>query len=79
MPSYEELRAQLVTRIRATDEARRDSQVAGDCEHQRQRFKQTVLPDNPRFTGAGAVFIVSACTKCKQKELIDYEIVGLKP
>lgn len=87
MPSLEDLRAQLVQRVRtAQDERRQAKLVQSDCDHDWQRFRQTVVPDvkpdwHAKLPGARAFvgtayFIVRGCTKCKRKEFIDYRVIG---
>ncbi|WP_138443438.1 hypothetical protein [Sinomonas susongensis] len=47
--------------------------VAG-CAHPLQTYRQTVVPTNARFKGAGAHFIVKACVTCRTKRAVDYVV-----
>jgi hypothetical protein len=69
----DQARARLETRLKAVRAERTvaQQQSADTCEHQWQRFRQTVVADNLKFQGH-AHFIVKGCTKCHKKLVLDY-------
>lgn len=69
----EQLRAELKAKIRTVREVRREQEQRNDCDHEWQRFKQTIATDNER-SHVTAYFIVKGCPKCKRKDVIDYVV-----
>ncbi|EON33766.1 hypothetical protein GTC6_05347 [Gordonia terrae C-6] len=74
MINYEDHRLKLQSIIFAKGERKAQEQEAKvetpQCTHKRQRFTQTIRPDNPNFRGE-AHFVVSACVPCKLKSYLE--------
>ena len=74
MIDYAAHRLKLESIISAKAERKaREQQIADEpprCTHQRERFTQTIRPDNPNFKGE-AYFVVSACVPCKLKSYLE--------
>lgn len=69
----EQLRQKLLERIEQTKHANKESKDAKRCTHDKQIFKQTIVPGNDKFHGQ-AYFVYTACVGCKTKVLRDYVV-----
>lgn len=64
-------RARFSTKIDIRKEqAEAEAQKSNPCDHDWQKFRETIRSDNPDFNGA-AHYRVMACLKCKSKKRLE--------
>ncbi len=74
MTKIEDLRAQLVNRIRQSREQRLEAaRSMMDCQHTWKPYRETITPDNPAFHGSAYLRLIG-CPKCKRKQYLDLNI-----
>lgn len=71
-------RAKLTAKIEKVKSERNQSTLLEDSTHihEYKHYKESVRPDNDKYTRGTAYFIVKACTGCKTSQRLSFNIEG---
>jgi len=63
-------RDDIIAKVEASKLAKVEEKSAKQCDHEWQKFRETIRNDNSKFHGS-AHFVLVACAKCHEKRRTD--------